>query len=215
MLPWWLPWVAVMNNSLLPPSASAFMRHSETPAQRLTGIPVDLNRLWNPDTCPVALLPYLAWALSVDRWDRNWAESTKRQVVKAAWQVHRRKGTIAALRTVVEPFGYLIHVTEWWQNGGERGTFQLDIGVSEAGISDETYQELERLIADAKPCSRHMTGLAINLQTSGEAYCHAGCYGGDVMTVYPWMPSAVEVCGSHYGGAATHIIDTLEVTNGG
>lgn len=191
------------------------MRYSETPVQRLTSLPVDLNTLWNPDTCPVPLLPYLAWALSVDRWDRNWSESTKRQVIKAAWQIHRHKGTIAALRRVVEPFGYLIRVTEWWQNGRARGTFQLDIGVSDEGISDEVYRELERLIADAKPCSRHMTGLAINLQSSGAGYCYAGCYGGDVMTVYPWMPSVVEVNGSHYGGAATHIIDTLEVTNGG
>lgn len=203
-----------MNKSLLPPSASDFMRRAEAGTQRITGIPVDLRKLWNPDECPVALLPYLAWALSVDRWDKNWSEQTKRQVIKSAWVVHRQKGTIAALRHVVEPFGFLIKVIEWWQTGGEPGTFQLEIGVSESGITEETYRELERLIADAKPCSRHLTGLAINLQVAGKLYAHAGCYGGDVMTIYPYMPEAVEVSGGYFPGGAIHIIDTLEVTNG-
>ncbi|ENE98190.1 phage tail protein I [Escherichia coli P0304777.8] len=51
-----------MSNSLLPPSASNFMRCAEAVGTRITDIPVDLNTLWSPDTCPVHLLPYLAWA---------------------------------------------------------------------------------------------------------------------------------------------------------
>lgn len=101
--------------SLLPPSASDFMRCVERGATRLSALPVSLNQLWDPDTCPVALLPYLAWALSVDRWDRDWTEETKRQVIRDAWVIHRHKGTISAIRRVVEPFGYVINVTEWWE----------------------------------------------------------------------------------------------------
>lgn len=204
-----------MNNSLLPPSASDFMRAVEASTWRVSDLPVDLKTLWNPDECPVPLLPYLAWALSVDRWDKNWSEATKRQVIKSAWLIHRLKGTVTALRRVVEPFGFLIKITEWWEDGGKRGTFRLDIGVLESGITEETYLELERLINDAKPCSRHMVGLAINLQISGDVYAHAASYGGDVMTIYPWMPEAVEVGGGYFSGGATQIIDTLEVTNGG
>ena len=117
-----------MNNNMLPPSASGFMRSTETVTERLTDIPVDLRKLWNPDECPADLLPYLAWALSVDRWDKNWSEQTKRQVIKASWLVHRQKGTISALRRVVEPFGFLLRVIEWWQSGEEPGTFKLEIG---------------------------------------------------------------------------------------
>ncbi|STK56158.1 Tail protein I [Escherichia coli] len=42
-----------MSNSLLPPSASNFMRYAEAVGTRITDIPVDLNTLWSPDTCPV------------------------------------------------------------------------------------------------------------------------------------------------------------------
>lgn len=80
-----------MNNNMLPPSASGFMRSTETVTERLTDIPVDLRKLWNPDECPTDLLPYLARALSVDRWDKNWSEQTKRQVIKASgWFTVRR-----------------------------------------------------------------------------------------------------------------------------
>ncbi|MGO0764066.1 phage tail protein I, partial [Citrobacter freundii] len=131
-----------MNNSLLPPSASRFMRDVEKITARLDRVPVDLRKLWNPDECPVDLLPYLAWALSVDRWDKSWSEQTKRQVIKAAWLVHRHKGTISALKRVVEPFGFLLRVIEWWQSNEEPGTFRLEIGIQEQGITEETYREL-------------------------------------------------------------------------
>ncbi|STJ83659.1 Tail protein I [Escherichia coli] len=139
-----------MSNSLLPPSASNFMRCAEAVGTRITDIPVDLNTLWSPDTCPVHLLPYLAWAFSVDRWDRNWPEETKRQVIRDAWLIHRHKGTISALRRAVEPLGYLIEVKEWWQLNEEPGTFRIVVGVLDQGITNEMYQELERLIAGCK-----------------------------------------------------------------
>lgn len=71
------------------------------------------------------------------------------------------------MRRVVEPFGFLIRIIEWWQTGETPGTFRLDIGVQDQGITEETYLELERLIGDAKPCSRHLVGMSINLQTGG------------------------------------------------
>ncbi|AVL17644.1 phage tail protein I [Enterobacter cloacae] len=174
-----------MSNSLLPPSASDFMRNAEKVTEKITDIPVMLRTLWNADTCPVNLLPYLAWALSVDRWDKDWPEQTKRQSIRDAWLIHRHKGTIGALRRVVEPLGYIINVTEWWETNDPPGTFRLDIGVLETGITEEMYYEMERLIADAKPASRHLIGLNIIQDIPGYLYTGALTYDGDIITVYP------------------------------
>ncbi|ELD3479405.1 phage tail protein I [Enterobacter hormaechei] len=174
-----------MSNSLLPPSASDFMRNAEKVTEKITDIPVMLRTLWNADTCPVNLLPYLAWALSVDRWDKDWPEQTKRQSIRDAWLIHRHKGTIGALRRVVEPLGYIINVTEWWEANDPPGTFRLDIGVLESGITEEMYYEMERLIADAKPASRHLIGLNIIQDIPGYLYTGALTYDGDIITVYP------------------------------
>src|SRR5690625_725784 len=179
-----------MANAMLPPNASPLERAAATALAEITRVPVPLRTLWHPDTCPEHLLPYLAWALSVDRWDESWPERAQRDVIKASFYVHQSKGTISALRRVVEPLGYLLRVEEWWQTEppGPRGTFRLDIGVLETGITETTFAELERLIDDAKPLTRHLIGLAIKLESRGTLYVGATSYSGDELTVYPHDP---------------------------
>ncbi len=198
-------------NSLLPPSASDLERRLAAACSDMANLSVPLRDLLNPDTCPVRMLPYLAWSWSVDRWDEGWTESVKRKVVKDAFYIHQHKGTTTAIRRVVEPFGFLLRITEWWKNDETPGTFRLDIGVQDQGISEETYQELERLISDAKPVSRHLVGMSINLQSSGSVPVAAACYSGDELTVYPYISEVITVTGGTYGASAVHIIDSVRV----
>ncbi|GGY03768.1 phage tail protein I [Paludibacterium paludis] len=202
-----------MTKPLLPSGSTPLeLAAAEALADAMT-LPVPLRTLTNPDTCPVNLLPYLAWALSVDRWDQDWSESTKRKVIKASWYIHKHKGTIGALRRVVEPLGYLIEVIEWFQQkpAAPRGTFRLRVGVLDTGITDAMYQELERMIDDAKPLTRHLVGLAISLEARGQVTIAAGVYLGDHLTIYPYVPSLVEVTGKTGSGGSIHIIDTLTI----
>lgn len=182
-------------------------------AASVENIAVVLRSLYNPDTCPVRLLPQLAWAWSVDRWDSSWTEAVKRTVIRSAFFVHSRKGTIGALRRVVEPFGYLIEVAEWWQlqPEGVPGTFSLRVGVSDAGIDEQTYLELARLIDDAKPVSRHLIGLDISLETRLPAYTAVPVLDGDVLEVYPWEIADIDVSVGAHGRLTDHTQDTLDV----
>ena len=78
--------------SLLPPNASKLLRDLEKTGSRLSFLEI-LNRyLRNPEKCPEHLLPWLGWALSVDVWNETWAESIRRNVIKASISVHRHKG---------------------------------------------------------------------------------------------------------------------------
>lgn len=174
-----------MSSRLLPVGSSPLEVAAARACAELARVPVPLRDLWNPATCPLNLLPYLAWAFSVDRWDEAWPEAVKRNVVTSAFYLHRHKGTLSAVRRVVEPLGYLIKVSEWWQSNDPPGTFRLDIGVLETGITEEMYLEMERMIADAKPVSRHLIGLNIVQDVNGPIYTGVGIYDGDTMTVYP------------------------------
>ncbi|MDR6348529.1 phage tail P2-like protein [Pantoea sp. SORGH_AS 659] len=201
-----------VKNSLLPPSATNTEIRLAKARSGLSALAAPLRDIWNPDTCPVSLLPYLAWSRSVDRWDENWTESVKRKVVKDAFYIHQHKGTISAIRRVVEPLGYLIRVIEWWKTNDEPGTFRLDVGVLDTGITEEMYHELERVIADAKPCSRHLIGLSITLDANGTVPVAVASYSGDELTVYPYTPELISVGGPVYSGAAVHLIDLTEVS---
>lgn len=205
-----------MNNDrrpLLPPNATPLERAAAEVLAEIQRVPIPLRDLWNPWACPSHLLPYLAWAFSVDQWDPTWSDSSKRGVIAASFYVHRKKGTISALRRVVEPLGYLLTVTEWWQTEppGQPGTFALSIGVLETGITDEMYIELERLINDAKPLTRHITGLDLQGETRGQFYVGIGQYDGDVTAVLPWQPSETSVAGAVFFGAAFDTIDSATV----
>ncbi|WP_054917704.1 phage tail protein I [Pseudomonas sp. NBRC 111138] len=197
--------------SLLPINSTQLERAMEAAFFEKTIVP--LRDLYNADTCPVHLLPHLAWAWSVDRWDYRWTEATKRAAIKASYYIHAHKGTIGALRRVVEPLGYLIEIIEWFNTvpEGVPGTFALKVGVLDTGITEEMYQELERLIDDAKPVSRHLTGLAISLETTGAINIFASAYDGDEIDVYPPVLRDIEATGVIGGGGREHTIDDLEV----
>jgi phage tail P2-like protein len=198
-------------NSLLPSNSTQLERALEAAFYEKTIVP--LRTLYNADTCPVHLLPHLAWAWSVDRWDYRWSEATKRAAIKASYYIHAHKGTIGALRRVVEPLGYLIEIIEWFNTvpEGVPGTFALKVGVLDTGITEEMYQELERLIDDAKPVTRHLTGLAISLESQGVLNVAVSVYEGDEIDVYPPVARDIEVSGNLGVVGREHSIDTLDV----
>lgn len=197
--------------SLLPLNSTPLERAIEATFAEETLTP--LRTLYNPDTCPVHLLPHLAWAWSVDRWDPSWSEPVKRAAIKASFYIHAHKGTIGALRRVVEPLGYLIEIVEWFNTvpEGVPGTFALKVGVLDTGITEEMYQELERLIDDAKPVSRHLIGLDITLETHLNAYVGFAVYDGDEIDVYPWSNPDVDVVIQGHYGVSEYILDELDV----
>ncbi|AZD34876.1 Phage tail fiber [Pseudomonas chlororaphis subsp. aurantiaca] len=198
-------------SSLLPINSTQLERAIEAAFREKTEVP--LRSLYNPKTCPVHLLPHLAWAWSVDRWDYRWSEAVKRSAIEASFYIHAHKGTIGALRRVVEPLGYLIEVVEWWQTEpeGVPGTFALKVGVLDTGITEDMYLELERLIDDAKPVSRQLTGLAISLETQGNLIIGVALHEGDEIDVYPPMQRDIEVSGYLRLGGREHNIDTMDI----
>lgn len=199
---------------LLPPNARQLEVLAAQALAQIERVPMPIRDLINPDRCPVALLPYLAWAFSVDRWQESWSEATKRKIIKSAYFVHAHKGTIGALRRVVEPLGYLIRVIEWWQTvpEGVPGTFALDIGVLDSSITEDMYESLVLLIDDAKPASRHLIGLAISLEARGTVHLGVAAVDGETLTVYPYAPGPIEVSSpALLLGGAEHSIDTMSV----
>ncbi|KZN65631.1 tail protein [Pseudoalteromonas luteoviolacea CPMOR-1] len=88
-----------------------------------------LASVWDPFLCPAALLPWLAWSVSVDEWDEAWSEALKRQVINDAFAVHQVKGTPYALKKALDSLNIKTEIKEWWQGDNlevlPRGTVQV------------------------------------------------------------------------------------------
>ncbi len=170
----------------------------------ISDLSVPLRDLWNPWRCPVKFLPYLAWAFSVDRWEETWSETEKRRAVSDAFWIHQRKGTVAAVRRVIETLGYSMTLQEWWEVADPAGTFRLEIDLNDIGITEPMIKELERIIGDAKPVSRHISQLTLSSSSHGYAYTACALTDGEEITVYPkgyTPPDSVYYNGiAHYEG---------------
>ncbi|HBW7648752.1 TPA: phage tail protein I [Klebsiella pneumoniae] len=151
----------------------------------ISDLSVPLRDLWNPWKCPVKFLPYLAWAFSVDRWEETWSETEKRQAVSDAFWIHQRKGTVAAIRRVIETLGYSMTLQEWWEVADPAGTFRLEVDLNDIGITESMIKELERIIGDAKPVSRHISQLTLLVNSNGVEKLGAVMFDGEITTVYP------------------------------
>lgn len=149
-------------NSLLPPNATDSELALEASTARIAALPVALRSLWNPATCPAALLPWLAWGLSVDTWSPDWPEATKRARIARAIEIQRRKGTLAGIAAAVAVFGGAVSIREWWQTTprGTPHTFDvvLQLGLVDGAppsgaLIDDVITEISR----AKPARSHFT----------------------------------------------------------
>lgn len=198
---------------LLPPNASRLERNLARAGALIERVPVPLRDLANPATCPVSALPFLAASFSVDHWETTWPVSTKRAMIQSAFAVHKQKGTISALRHALRPISAGIRMREWWQTTppGPRGTFQLEFDVLDTGITNGMYQEIERLVDEAKPVTRHMTGLAITMGVRGAAQVGATVHEGDEMTIYARTPIEIRATGLCGTSAVVHQGDELTV----
>ncbi|MBF9235590.1 phage tail protein I [Microvirga alba] len=95
-----------MSDTLLPLNATAQERALDGATARLGDVPTPLRDVWNPDTCPASLLPWLAWAFGVDEWDSGWSEEAKRNTIRDAVMIQRRKGSVWSIKRAISAAGY-------------------------------------------------------------------------------------------------------------
>lgn len=155
--------------TLLPHTANDFSRDLEiVTAERIEGIENPLHDLWNVDTCPVHLLPWLAWAFSVEVWEHSWPEEIKRNVIRNAIAVHRVKGTRRSVELALEALNMRIDLHEGFEldeHGDRYGpahTFKADAfadDIFDAGfqIDARLHATVTELIRNVKPVHVHFT----------------------------------------------------------
>lgn len=156
-------------SNLMPPNASVLERNLAELTTRIDQIPTPIRDIWNPDTCPLELLPWLAWAFSVDAWKDYWSESTKRLVIKRAVAIARQKGTRRSVEDVVKAFGANLILREWWEKTppGPPHTFDIIINYGGSTVTEALQNDVLEEIRRVKPARSHFT-LSIGLTATAQ-----------------------------------------------
>lgn len=170
------------ERSLLPPNATDLERAMEAAIRRPIDLPI--RKLWSATECPVDLLPYLAWALSVEEWDPDWPEPVKRAAVAGAVRTHREKGTLAGLKRVLMGAGAEYEYTE--RPAGVPMTAKLSIFNSNAVYLPDAARAINRV-------KRLSLDLDIELSSAaaGSIPLAAGLGAATVVEISDWGPYAV------------------------
>jgi phage tail P2-like protein len=150
-------------SNLLPPNATKQEVAQAGTTERITAIPVKTRETWNPQTCPADLLPWLAWALSVDEWNADWSEQQKRDTIAASFVIHSTKGTLSAVKASLAALGYDSSVIEWFQQPADLApyTFTVDINAGFSPITSDIFGESTRLIEESKNTRSHLARLRV------------------------------------------------------
>lgn len=207
-----------MIKSLLPPNATALERALEEVTARAAQVAVPVEDLWNPQDCPAAVLPWLAWALSVDVWDASWSEDVKRTVIAESIAIHRRKGTVWAVREALRTAGYaeasiseglprlthdgaqLYSGEETYFGGSRWALFDVLVDLGEVeGVDAASRARLTALIDMAKPASRHLRQVEFSAHIADQV----GTLEQTATTVSPALEEEAHF-GLTYGGQVKH-----------
>jgi phage tail P2-like protein len=154
-----------MSRDLLPANATPLERALAETIARLSDVAVPIRDVWNPKNCRTELLPWLAWALSVDHWEASWSEPHKRAVIQAAIAVHRHKGTPFAVESLLQALGYSATVEEWPQYGGDPYRFKV---AAHGRMAQEDYSSFVWAILRAKNTRSHLDAIVVPVSDSVE-----------------------------------------------
>ena len=148
--------------SLLPPNSTELERKIAKVGKDAFDLP-SIRVIKDIDKVPDQFLPFMAWQRSVDYWDDNWQDSLKRKVIQESKNQHKLKGTAAAIKRALQPFGYEVKLIEWFQASPQLrpGTFNLELDLIGKSLNEEIFNEVRRLVSDAKAASRHLVNLSI------------------------------------------------------
>lgn len=173
-----------MSETLLPHNATPQEVALDETIARIGAVPVPVRDLWDPSACPVDVLPWLAWAFSVDNWNPEWTEAQKRGAVAASFDVHKRKGTRGALNSAIAGIGYSATIAEWWEQTPTAApyTFAARITVEQEPLPTlSVYHSIIGVIESAKNARSHFDGIEIEAISRGGEFYGAVAIAGETV----------------------------------
>lgn len=182
-------------SELLPPSSTALERNLATVCGEISSLPVAIRDVWSPQACPGSHLPWLAWAFSVDDWNIEWTDAQKRAVIEKSLEVHKRKGTIGAVRAALAALGFDVRVQEWFNQipAAEPYTFRLWLEVDQIGIPQTGLAQILTALKNSKNLRSHLTEIVPSVRSLNESYVAAACGVGNAISITQYTPARVVI----------------------
>ena len=172
-------------SDLLPYNATDQERALAETTARISNVPVVVREVWNPDTCPSNVLPWLAWAFSVDDWDSNWTDEQKRRVIKESVYSQRIKGTTGAVTRQLAALGYQIQILEWFQQTPQGAPYTFDVYITgdQYPLTPKDFNKVLEVIDTNKNLRSHMNKTQLIVKSTDNTTAGIVCGTGNEISL--------------------------------
>lgn len=159
------------------------------------------------DTATEPVLDALAINWKVDWYDTGYSLEQKRRIIKTALTVRRLMGTVGAVKLQADAIYPGTMLEEWFEYGGQPGTFRLYINVADTTEEHPAIiyspAEMERRLITAKRWSAHLESLSYMVRHTLATGCRVDKWAYTVPecgTIYCgvwWMPATLGYTAHH------------------
>lgn len=158
------------------------------------------------------VLDALAVNWKIDWYDTGYAIEQKRRIIQTALTVQRLMGTVSAVKLQIDAILPETELEEWFDYGGDPGTFRLYLNVTETTPSNPakiySAKEIERRLITAKRWSAHLESTSymikrgVSIGSKVEIWAIRPPLCGTIYCGTYWMPSTL-------GRTERHAIATM------
>lgn len=165
------------------------------------------------DELPEPVIDRLAWQYHVDNYEPLILPiEQKREQVKYAIQIHRRKGTPWALKQELSNIGYPVELIE---DTGKPYIFDLSVLLNGQADTGAVYNAAVTAAKRAKNARSKIGIVSLTAKTGGTVYAAAAASYGMEISVYPWAERTGESSMTlHSAAAAAKISVCIEIMPG-
>lgn len=137
------------------------------------------------DELPEQVIDRLAWQYHVDNYEPlSLPLAQKREQIKYAIQIHRKKGTPWALKQELSNIGYPVELIE---DTGEPYIFDLRVLLNGQADTTDVYNAAVAAAKRAKNARSKIGTISLESQTEGTIRAAAASVSGVHVEVYPWV----------------------------
>lgn len=206
-----------MDKLLLPPPLASDERFSilaNIAAERFAQIDLTALLVYLVDIVDASALPSLAEQFHVqglEGWLFASNEQEKRELIKQAIELHKYKGTVWAVRRVLEILSLPGTISEWFEYGGKAYFFKVEIELINQGMDENLFNNLVDLIHEYKNVRSKLEALIVwIINQSAIPVIGSALYGGEITTVLPFQVLEVQQTKPIYFGTGQW---SLEITS--
>ncbi len=173
-----------------------------------------INFEMNLDKLDDALLDHLLWEKHIT-WSEGLGLADTREkkikLIRDAIELHRIKGTPAAIELVFSILDIDSKLTEWFQYGGDPYHFKVQINIHDKGLNEATYNMLTALIYEYKNVRSYLEAIEIYFVSKSQSYVGACTIFGEEISVYPWQITNIDAKGTYRIGSGQQLLDTTTI----